>query len=110
MSRSATTWHKTVDNHGRTILYITSDECTVNGVGICSIYDPMSDEPSYRLLEDGERRPMNPHTDAPYPEHGLVVLGTSKFNRPTLTEVCALTGLRGKAAALAVEAAIAAGA
>jgi hypothetical protein len=104
MPRSATAWHQVLDRYGRTILYITSDECTVRGIGVCSIHDRDSDVVSYRLMADGSHRAMDQDSEGPFPERGLVVLGTSKFDRPTLTEVRALTGLHGAAAADAIEA------
>jgi len=104
MTRPATTWHKVIDKYGRTILYITSDECTVNGIGVASIHDRDSDVPSYRLMSDGAHRGMSQDDDGPFPERGLVVLGTSKFDRPTLDEVRALTGLHGSVAVDAIEA------
>lgn len=102
MTRSATDWHKTTDCLGRTILYITSDEATVDPIGVCSIHDTKADWPSYRLFDDGERRDMDPEIDSPYPENGLVVLGSSKFSRPDLIDTAELTAIHGLAAVLAI--------
>lgn len=106
MTRSATYWHKCIDRYGRTILYITSNEVGISGVAICSIYDAASDEVSYRLMLGGERRELDPESDAPYPETGLIVLGSWKGNRPDMDELRALTGMHGAIAADAIEAAI----
>ena len=104
--RSATIWHVAVDKCGRTIRYVTSDECTVNAVGVCSVLDPDSDAPSYRLLEDGSRRLLDQDSEGWFPDRGLVVLGTCKFDRPTLGDMRRLTGLRGKAVAEAIDRAL----
>lgn len=87
-TRSATTWHKTIDRHGRTILYITSDECTVSDIALCSVYDPMSDLPSRRMVRcgDGWTKRDFDEEDQPYPSHGLIVYGRSKFDRPSIVE------------------------
>lgn len=103
-SRSATSWRKTIDRHGRTVLYITSDECTVPSAALCSIYDPMSDLPSRRMVRDGDgwtRRDFD-ESDEPYPSHGLIVYGTCKFDRPPLAEAYCVD----RVAAVAIEAAI----
>lgn len=103
MGRSATLWHKTVDRYGRSVWYITSDEVGVIATGLCSIYDPLSDENSYRLVNGG-RVDLDPECDDPYPRKGLIVFGRSKFNRLSLVEARELIGLGLAAAVDAIEA------
>ncbi len=105
MTRSATHWHHTVDRYGRKILFITSDEIGVLSEAICAVFDGMSEEVSYRLV-DGKRVALDPESDAPYPERGLIVFGRSKHNRLSLMEARGLDGLHMAAVADAVEAAI----
>lgn len=104
--RSVTNWHSTVDSLGRQVNYITSDEIGVPAAAVCSIYDPASDEPSYRLIwATGERRSFG-EADEPYPAKGLVVLGVDKHSRPGLDEAAALIGIKGHIAVGAVRKAI----
>lgn len=97
-TRSATHWRSTTDEFGRTIQYITSNECTVDSVCLCSEYDPDSDLPSRRMVRRNLETPddiatrnwrmerLDPDIDGPYPKTGLTIWGRSKFDRPTLNE------------------------
>ena len=105
VKRASTKFLTCVDAHGRTISYITSDEPTVIGVGVHSIRDPRGNKPSFRRV-GGSDAAMT-EADEPIPSHGLVVLGHSKFDRPSLAQVERLTDIDGAAAVAAIRADIA---
>lgn len=104
-ARSATHWRHVTDRHGRTVRYVVSNECTVQSVGLCSVHDPMSDLPSRRMVRTADgwiKRDLDPDCDGPYPEIGLIVYGTSKFDRPGLDEAHDLDKVAADAIAAAV--------
>lgn len=98
--RSSTDWHTCTDALGRKINYITSDEATVISIAVCSIHAPGSNEPSFRRVATGDVA-FN-ESDEPIPSHGLIVLGRSKFDRPSLDDVRAMIDIDGPTAVAAV--------
>jgi len=99
-SRAATDFRECRDARGRRISYIVSDEPTVIGIGVHSIYDPLSNLSSFRRV-GGDDAAMT-DADEPFPGRGLVVLGVSKFDRPSLAQVERMTDIDGASVAAAI--------
>ncbi len=98
--RATTDFHECHDALGRRISYIVSNEPTVISVGVHSIYDPRGNKPSFRRLADADA--VMTEADEPIPSKGLIVLGRSKFDRPSLGEVERMADIDGAAIAAAI--------